>query len=134
MGNHLIEDRTSLSMNALHPEVLPGQCIHELFEAQAAKQLDKTAVCAGEKHLSYRQLNEQANRLARHLQDLGVTADTLVGVHLERSLELIVALVGILKAGGAYVPLDPSYPAERLSFMLKDTRVPILLTTRTLAR
>ena len=82
--------------------------------------------------LTYAELNARANRLARRLRALGVGADTPVGVMLERSVELVVALLGVLKAGGAYVPLDPSYPRERLSFMLEDAACPVLLTQRRL--
>ena len=81
-----------------------------------------------EQQLTYRELNARANQLAHHLRALGVGPEVLVGLCLERSLELVVGLLGILKAGGAYVPLDPSYPAERLAFMLEDTQAPVLLT------
>ena len=86
------------------------------------------AVVSGTQRLTYRELNARANQLARHLQRLGVGPEVPVGVCLERSIELIVALLGVLKAGGAYVPIDPAYPAERLAFMLDDARVPVLLT------
>ena len=82
---------------------------------------------------TYRELNRRANQLAHHLRSLGVGAESLVAVLMERSAELIVALLGVLKAGGAYVPLDPSYPRERLRFMLTDTRAPVLLTQQILA-
>ena len=79
--------------------------------------------------LTYAELNERANRLAHHLRRLGVGPDVVVGLCLERSLELLVALLGVLKAGGAYLPLDPSYPPERLTFMLEDSRAAVLITT-----
>ena len=104
------------------------RCIHQLFEQQVARTPDATAVVFEDTRLSYAELNARANRLAHHLITLGVGPDTLVGLCLERSLELVVGLLGILKAGGAYVPLDPSYPAPRLAFMLEDTRAPVLLT------
>src|SRR5208282_353387 len=77
---------------------------------------------------TYQQLNERANQLAHHLRSLGVGPDTLVAIAVERSLEMIVGLLGILKAGGAYVPLDPDYPEERLKYMLEDTQAPIVIT------
>src|SRR5208282_2860764 len=77
---------------------------------------------------TYQQLNERANQLAHHLRSLGVGPDTLVAIAVERSLEMIIGLLGILKAGGAYVPLDPSYPEERLQLMLEDTHAPVLIT------
>ena len=83
--------------------------------------------------LTYGQLNALANRLARHLVQFGVRPDTLLGLFLDRSNELVIAILAILKAGGAYVPIDPAYPADRVAFMLEDARVPVLLTQRKLA-
>ena len=103
-------------------------CIHQLFEQQVARTPDATAVVFEDARLTYAELNARANQLAHHLITLGVGPDVLVGLCLERSLELVVGLLGILKAGGAYVPLDPSYPAPRLAFMLEDTQAPVLLT------
>ncbi len=103
-------------------------CLHQLFELQVLRTPDTVAVVFEGTRLTYADLNQRANQLARHLQTLGVGPEVLVGVSLERSLEMVIALYGILKAGGAYVPLDPEYPRERLAFMLEDTRVPILLT------
>ncbi len=105
-----------------------GRCIHQLFEAQAARTPDATAVAFGAQRLTYCDLNGRANQLARHLRSLGVGAETLVGLCVERSLEMIVGALGILKAGGAYLPLDPAYPAERLQYMLADAQVAVLLT------
>ncbi|MDH3438906.1 MAG: amino acid adenylation domain-containing protein, partial [Betaproteobacteria bacterium] len=107
----------------------PRKCVHELFEEQVACTPEATAVEYEGRKLSYRELNTRANQLAHHLIALGVGPEVLVGVCLERSLELIVALLGILKAGGAYMPLEPSYPRERLSFMLEDARPAFLVTT-----
>jgi amino acid adenylation domain-containing protein/non-ribosomal peptide synthase protein (TIGR01720 family) len=104
------------------------ESIHQLFERQAAARPDATAVVFGEQRLSYRELNERANKLARYLQRLGVGPESLVGISIERSAETIVGLLGILKAGGAYVPLDTSYPQERIAFMLDDARVEVLVT------
>lgn len=105
-----------------------GQCIHELFEAQVERSPDGVAVVFEDQHLTYQELNRRANQLAHYLRKLGVSPEVLVGISAERSLEMVVGLVGILKAGGAYVPLDPTYPKERLAFMLEDARVPVLLT------
>ena len=104
------------------------RCIHQLFEAQVARTPEAVAVVFEDQQLTYAELNARANQLAHHLIALGVGPEVLVGICLERSLELIVGLLGILKAGGAYVPLDPSYPAKRLEFMLHDTQAPVLLT------
>ncbi|WP_250634601.1 non-ribosomal peptide synthetase, partial [Pinirhizobacter soli] len=107
---------------AVYPDLAPGtQTLHEVFEAQAARTPDHVAVVYEGMSLSYAELNAQANRLARHLRKLGVGPDVLVGLCVERSLAMIVGLLGVLKAGGAYVPLDPTYPAERLSYALTDS-------------
>jgi len=104
------------------------RCIHQLFEAQVERTPNAVAVIFEDQQLTYAELNARANQLAYHLQTLGVGPDVLVGICCERSLEMVIGLLGILKAGGAYVPLDPSYPAERLAFMLDDAAVPVLLT------
>ena len=91
------------------------------------------AVVFEDKRLTYRELDQRANQLAHHLRALGVKPEVLVGICVERSLEMVVGLLGILKAGGAYVPLDPEFPKERIAFMLEDARVPVLLTQRCLA-
>jgi aspartate racemase len=106
----------------------PQHTIHHLFEAQAARTPEAIALTCGAQQISYRALNERANQVAHYLSARGVGAEVLVGVMLERSIEMVVALLGILKAGGAYVPLDPEYPAHRLSFMLKDGGVRVVLT------
>ncbi|HKS35992.1 MAG TPA: amino acid adenylation domain-containing protein [Verrucomicrobiae bacterium] len=108
------------------------KCVHELFEAQAERTPEALAVVGEKKDLTYRELNTQADQLARHLRSLGVGPETLVGLCAERTPTLIVALLAILKAGGAYVPLDPAYPQERLAFILEDTRARVLLTTQPL--
>src|SRR5436853_218821 len=107
---------------------LTRQCIHHLFEAQVEKTPNAIAIAFDEEQLNYRELNARANQLARRLQALGVRAETPVALCLERSIDLIVGLLGILKAGGAYVPLDPTYPKERLQYMLEDSCAPVLLT------
>ena len=104
------------------------RCVHELFEAQAARHPDAIAVVFGEEQLTYGELDARANRLAHHLRTLGVGPDVLVGLCAERSTEMVVGLVGILKAGGAYVPLDPRYPRERLHFIIEDTGLDVLVT------
>ena len=108
------------------------KCIHELFEAQTERTPDAIAVVFENEHLTYRELNEKANNLASYLQKIGVNPEVLVGIYVERSLEMMVGLLGILKAGGAYVPLDPAYPPERLGFMLEDAKISVLLTQKKL--
>ncbi|WP_420124961.1 amino acid adenylation domain-containing protein, partial [Longimicrobium sp.] len=104
------------------------RCAHELFAEQAARTPDAVAVRFGAESLKYAELDARANRLAHHRRALGVGPEVRVGLCLERSPEMVVAVLGVLKAGGAYVPLDPAYPAERLAFMLRDAAVPVLLT------
>ncbi|HLX44911.1 MAG TPA: amino acid adenylation domain-containing protein, partial [Bryobacteraceae bacterium] len=106
----------------------PPVCVHELFEQQVANDPDAIALIYRDQEWTYGDLNRRANQVARHLRKLGVGPDVLVGVLLERSFNLVVALLGVWKAGGAYVPLDPSYPADRISFMLADAEVKVLLT------
>jgi natural product biosynthesis luciferase-like monooxygenase protein len=108
------------------------KCLHHLFEEQVALTPEVIALVFEDKDLTFRELNEQANTLAHQLIDRGVGPESLVGICVERSLEMMVGLLAILKAGGAYVPLDPTYPKERLAFMLEDSRAPILLTQRRL--
>lgn len=102
--------------------------VHQLFERQAERDPHAVALLCGDKQLSYSELSERANRLARHLVAKGVRREVLVAVCLRRSTDLIVALLAILKAGAAYVPLDPDYPFERLAFMLEDTAAPVVVT------
>mgnify|MGYP002778537453 CR=1 FL=1 len=111
----------------------PSQCIHQLFEAQVDKTPNAIAVVYQDKQLTYQELNYRSNQLASYLQKLGVAPEVKVGICVERSLLMIVGILGILKAGGAYVPLDPTYPAERLKFMLDDAQITILLTQQSLA-
>jgi amino acid adenylation domain-containing protein len=105
-----------------------NRCVHELFEEQAAQAPDAVAVVCGGERLTYAELNARSNRLARHLRACGVRAEVRVGILLERSIEMAVALLAILKTGGGYVAFDPSYPAERLRYMLEDSGVTLLLT------
>ncbi|MDB4896570.1 MAG: non-ribosomal peptide synthetase, partial [Firmicutes bacterium] len=108
-------------------------CVTDLVEAQAARTPDRVAVAYDGETLTYHELNQRANQLAHYLRKHGVGPEVLVGVFVERSLAMIIALQGILKAGGAYVPLDPAYPRERLAFMLADAQPPILITQQPLA-
>lgn len=108
------------------------RCVHHLFESQVERYPNATAVVFENERLTYRELNDRANQLARHLMKLGVGPDVLVGILVERSLEMVVGLLGILKAGGAYVPLDPAYPPERVAYMLEDSEVTVLLTQQRL--
>ena len=107
-------------------------CLHELFEAQAERTPDAVAAVVGGQEISYRELNQRANQLARYLKSLGVGPDVLVGLCVERSFALLVGTLGILKAGGAYVPVDWTYPAERVRFIIDDTQAPVLVTQQSL--
>ncbi|NJL38964.1 MAG: amino acid adenylation domain-containing protein [Leptolyngbyaceae cyanobacterium SM1_4_3] len=118
--------------NQTHREYPNHSCIHHLFEAQVQRSADAVAVTFNNQQLTYQQLNQQANQLAHHLQQLGVRPDTRVGICLERSLDLPIALLGVLKAGGAYVPLDPTYPPQRLTFIAEDAQISVLLTQTSL--
>jgi len=110
-------------------QTLPtDQCVHDRIAAQAARTPDALAVVGPDGQLTYRELEQRANKLAHYLRRRGVGSETLVGVCLERSTAMVVGLLGILKAGGAYLPLDPAYPPERLAFMLTDARPPVLVT------
>ncbi|MEH1775235.1 amino acid adenylation domain-containing protein [Nostoc sp.] len=108
------------------------QCIHQLFEAQVERTPDAVAVVFEDKQLTYYELNARANQLAHYLKKLGVEPEVLVGICVERSLDMVIGLLAILKAGGAYVPLDPSYPLERLAYMLEDSQPKVLLTQQQL--
>ena len=105
------------------------KCVHQLFEEQVERSPDAVAVVFENERLTYRELNAKANQLARYLQSLGVGPEVLVGLCVERSIEMIIGLLGILKAGGAYVPLDPSYPSDRIAYLLKDSRLSLLLAS-----
>ncbi|MEQ8997812.1 MAG: amino acid adenylation domain-containing protein [Coleofasciculus sp. B1-GNL1-01] len=108
------------------------KCIHHLFEAQVEKTPNNIAVLFEDQHLTYAKLNQRANQLAHYLQNLGVESEVLVGIYLERTLDIIIAILGILKAGGAYLPLDTALPKEGLAFRLQDAQTPILLTQQSL--
>src|SRR4029077_6138044 len=120
--------RVLYEWNKTEVEYPRDKCVHELFEEQVEKTPEAVAVVYEEEELSYAELNARANRLAHYLRKLGVKPDDLIGVCIERSVEMVVGLLGVLKAGGAYVPLDPEYPVERLRFMIEDSAAAALLT------
>ncbi len=103
-------------------------CLHELFEAQVKRTPGNTAVIYQDTKLTYTELNERANQLAQQLRNSGVGPETIVGVIMDRSLEMVIALLGVMKAGGAYLPLDPTYPEERLKFIIEDAQPKVILT------
>jgi amino acid adenylation domain-containing protein len=122
------EQQLLAQWNRTEREFLQDQCLHQRVETQVAKSPDAVAVVFETQQLTYRELDQKANQLAHYLQSLGVGPDVLVGICCDRSLEMVIGVLGILKAGGAYVPLDPAYPQERLAFMLEDANVSVLLT------
>jgi amino acid adenylation domain-containing protein len=122
------EEQILVKWNQTEVFLPQNKTIQQLFEEQVEKTPSNIAVVYEDQKLTYQQLNEKSNQLAHYLRTLGVEPDTLVAISVERSLEMIIGLLGILKAGGAYVPLDPSYPQERLQFMLEDTKASILIT------
>ncbi|UVT18660.1 MAG: amino acid adenylation domain-containing protein [Nitrospira sp.] len=119
--------------NCTQQDYPQSECFPQLFECQAERTPDAVALSMGQKALRYGELNARANQLARYLQTLGVRPGVTVGIGLERSLEMVVALMGVLKAGGTYVPLDPEYPRDRLRFMTEDASVVVLLTSEELS-
>lgn len=123
----ILADFNSTEMN------FPDQTIHELFEAAAAQYPENIALISEDRRLTYRELNQKANRLAGLLRSQGVKPDTIVAIVAERSMAMVLAVLGILKAGGAYLPIDPEYPEERIRFMLEDSRTKIVVTQRRLA-
>jgi amino acid adenylation domain-containing protein/FkbM family methyltransferase len=126
--NSIERQRILVDFNNTKIAYAAEKCIHNLFEEQVECSPNAMAVALGDQRLSYRALNARANQLANHLQALGVGPEALVAICVERSLEMVVGILGILKAGGAYVPLDPVYPKERLAFMLEDAKPSVLLT------
>src|SRR5579883_463216 len=121
-------EKILVEWNATQTDYDVTRCLHQLIEAQVERTPDAIAVSFRGEHLTYRELNQRANQLAHYLQTLGVQPEVLVGICIERSLEMLVGLLGILKAGAAYLPLDPGYPLERLELILSDSQVPVLLT------
>jgi amino acid adenylation domain-containing protein len=134
LGDHALvsdADRARLrTWNATRVDYPGDRLVHRLFEAQVRERPDAVAVVFEAEQLTYRQLDARANQLAHYLRRHGVGPDTLVGVCMERSAELVVALMGILKAGGAYVPIDPDHPARRIEFVVSDIHAPVLLVQR----
>jgi natural product biosynthesis luciferase-like monooxygenase protein len=124
-------ERLLVTWNATH-KAYPDTSVHGLFEQQVKRTPNAVAVVSEERERSYDELNRAANQLARHLRSLGAGPEVLVGLCLERSIDLLTGVYGILKAGAAYVPLDPAYPADRLALMVEDARCPILLTQQSL--
>jgi amino acid adenylation domain-containing protein len=127
------EHRQLAEWNATEAAYSRNACVNRLFEAQAKATPDAIAAVFESQELTYAELDRRANQLANHLQKLGVQPGVLVGIFVERSLDMIIGLLGVLKAGGAYVPMDPTYPLERIQFVLGDAEVPILLTQEKLA-
>jgi natural product biosynthesis luciferase-like monooxygenase protein len=125
--------RLLVEWNGTRVALPPEECVHHPFEAQAERIPDAVAVVHGGRALTYRELNRRANRLARHLVGRGAGPQTRVGIYMERSVEMLVALLGVSKAGAAYVPLDPAYPRQRTALVLEDSQAPTVLTQRHLA-
>jgi amino acid adenylation domain-containing protein/non-ribosomal peptide synthase protein (TIGR01720 family) len=128
-----VERRQLLEWNMADAHYPAEACLHQLFEAQAARTPNAVAVTFEDERFSYQQLNGRANQLAHHLRGVGVGPDVLVALCLERSLDLVVAILAVLKAGGAYLPLDLAYPKDRLAFMLEDSQATVLITQEQLA-
>src|SRR5262249_55563779 len=116
-----------------HAEYEREKCVHDLFEEQVQRSPDASAVVSNDVRLTYRELDQRANRLAQSLVTLGVGPDALVALCAQRSIESLVTMLAVLKAGGAYVPFDPAYPRERLAFMLADAGIEVLATQQKLA-
>ncbi|PSF37373.1 non-ribosomal peptide synthase [Aphanothece hegewaldii CCALA 016] len=114
--------------NNTHTKYPQERCFHQLFEQQVEKTPDAIAVVFEQETLTYRELNEKANQLAQYLLNLGVKSESIIGIYLERSLLMVITLLGILKSGSVYVPLDPTYPKERITFMIEDSGCSILIT------
>ena len=132
LGSEAERQRVLYDWNATKAD-FPAACAHELFEEQAARNPDAVAIGYGDQTLTYRELNERANQLAHFLRRRGAGPDSLVGVSMYRTPLMVIALLGVWKAGAAYVPLDPSYPVDRLTFMIEDAAVRMLLTQTTVA-
>jgi non-ribosomal peptide synthetase component F len=133
-GGDTDRDRLLNDFNATHVDYPSEKLVHQLFEEQVEKRGDLVAVMYENERISYAELNRRANQLAHYLLSLGVRPDDRVAICVERSIEMVVGLLGILKSGAAYVPLDPSYPTRRLAHMLKDSAPVALLTQAALQR
>ncbi len=116
--------------NATETEIPKEKCIHHLIEDQAARSSERIALAFKDQSLTFRELNERSNQLAHHLRERGIASESLIGVMMDRSIDMVVALFGILKAGAAYVPLDPLYPAARLEFMAEDANLDLIISQK----
>ena len=132
-------DRIVYEWNSTDREYEQDKTIHELFTAQSERTPDSIALVYEGSELSYRELEEKSNQLARHIRSAyqqrtqkALQADTLIGLCLDRSLEMVIGILGVLKSGGAYVPIDPGYPQDRIDYMLADTGAELVLSQRTL--
>ena len=130
-----VPERTQLlqDWNRTQTDYPQSECFPQMFEAQVERTPDAVALSMGQETLRYGELNARANQLARYLRTLDVRPGVVVGICLERSLEMVIALMAVLKAGGTYVPLDPEYPRDRLRFMAEDAAVAIVLTSEGLS-
>src|SRR6185312_7110974 len=128
------EERELVEWNETEREYPRDQCLHQLFEEQVERAPEQIALVFAEEQITYRELNRRANQVAHYLRGKGVRAEVLVGLMLERSIEMVVCVLGILKAGAAYLPLDPEYPGERLSYMLADADVKVLISEQELVK
>ncbi|MCD6569379.1 MAG: amino acid adenylation domain-containing protein, partial [Deltaproteobacteria bacterium] len=122
------KEKILIEFNNTDSEFPRDKCPYQLFEEQVNRTPDKVAVSFDDNSLTYRELNEKANQLAHYLRKKGVGKETMIGLMLERSLDMIIGILGIQKAGGAYIPMDPEYPRPRLEYMLEDTKAPVLVT------
>jgi len=134
MKNHIKLNKTKITeLNYDTLQNSANQCIHQLFEKQVEKTPEAIAVVIDDQKITYNELNQKANQLAHHLISLGAKPDMLIGICMERSIDLIIGLLGILKAGGAYLPIDLSYPQDRLAFMIEDANTSLLITQKSLS-
>ncbi|WP_299411528.1 amino acid adenylation domain-containing protein [Acaryochloris sp. IP29b_bin.148] len=124
------KDKLLVEWNQTQTADAQQECYHQLFERQALQTPDAIAVIHRDRQLTYQELNSRANQLAHYLRHRGIDTDQIVGICVERSLEMAIGFLGIFKAGGAYLPLDPKYPSERLAFMIEDSQAPIILTQK----
>ncbi|MEW6732306.1 MAG: amino acid adenylation domain-containing protein [Acidobacteriota bacterium] len=126
----LVEQQQLVTWNDTDTDYAQNYCLHELFEAQVERTPDAIALIFHDQLVTYQELNARANQLAHYLQKFGVAPEAFVGICVERSIEMIVGLLGVLKAGGVYIPLDPNYPQDRLAFMIEDAGIELLLTQK----
>lgn len=125
--------RVLIDWNATEAKFAQDSCVHELFQLQVQATPDAIAAAFGDEEISFSDLNERSNQLAHHLIALGIGPDKMVGVNVERSIELMVSIMGVLKAGGAYLPLDPDFPSDRIAFMIEDAGASVIITQASLA-